>query len=71
MRVVATLELTAKIGEFADGWNECGQHFAWTKAADELLAKVRRKETSRSGHLLPPARCSPIFPAAVSRTGDN
>ena len=50
MRVVATLELTAEIGELADGRNERGQHFARTKAAGELLAKVRRKETSRSGH---------------------
>jgi hypothetical protein len=50
MRVAATLERPAKIGEFVDGWNERGQRFAWTKAADELLAKVRRKGTSRSGH---------------------
>ena len=58
MRVVAPLELTAKIGEFVDGWNERGQHFAWTKAADEFLAKSEGKRL--------PARCSPIFPAAVS-----
>jgi hypothetical protein len=35
MRVVAMLELTAEIGEFVDGWNERGQHLAWTKAADD------------------------------------
>jgi hypothetical protein len=27
-------ELTAKIGEFVDGWIERSHHFAWTKAAD-------------------------------------
>jgi transposase len=43
-------ELTAKIGQFIDGWNERCQPFIWTKSADELLAKARRKETSRPGH---------------------
>ena len=43
-------ELTAKIGEFIDGWNERCQPFVWTKSADELLAKVRKKETSRAEH---------------------
>src|SRR5262249_59786420 len=43
-------DLTAKIGEFIDGWNERCQPFAWTKSADELLAKVRKKETSRAEH---------------------
>jgi len=43
-------ELTAKIGAFIDGWNERCQPFVWTKSADELLAKVRRKETSQAEH---------------------
>jgi transposase len=43
-------ELTTKIGEFIDGWNERCQPFAWTKSAGELLAKVRKKETSRAEH---------------------
>ena len=43
-------DLTAKIGEFIDGWNERCQPFVWTKSADELLAKVRKKETSRAEH---------------------
>jgi transposase len=43
-------DLTAKIGEFIDGWNERCQPFAWTKSADHLLAKVRKKETSRAEH---------------------
>jgi transposase len=43
-------ELTARIGEFIDGWNERCQPFVWTKSADELLAKVRKKETSRAKH---------------------
>jgi transposase len=43
-------DLIAKIGQFIDGWNERCQPFTWTKPADELLAKIKRKETSRSGH---------------------
>jgi len=46
-------ELTAKIGEFIDGWNERCQPFTWTKTAEELLAKIRRKETSRARHSEP------------------
>ena len=40
-------DLTARIGEFIDGWNERCQPFVWTKSADELLAEARNKETSR------------------------
>ena len=43
-------DLIAKIGQFIDGWNDRCQPFAWTKPADELLAKVKRKETSRARH---------------------
>ncbi len=43
-------DLTAKIGEFTGGWNERCQPFVWTKSAEELLAKIRKKETSRAGH---------------------
>jgi hypothetical protein len=60
MRVVATLELTAKIGEFADGWNECGQHFAWTEAADELLVKSEGKRL--------PARDTSSHPLAAHQS---
>jgi transposase len=34
-------ELTAAIGAFIDAYNERCQPFAWTKDADELVAKVR------------------------------
>jgi transposase len=44
-------DLIAKIGQFIDGWNERCQPFTWTKPADELLTKIKkRKETSRAGH---------------------
>jgi transposase len=43
-------DLIAKIGQFIDGWNDRCQPFTWTKPADELLAKIKRKETSRAGH---------------------
>jgi transposase len=43
-------DLIAKIGQFIDGWNDRCQPFTWTKPADELLTKIKRKETSRAGH---------------------
>jgi transposase len=43
-------DLTAKIGQFIDGWNERCEPFTWTKTADELLAKIKRKETSHAAH---------------------
>src|SRR5262249_37587597 len=44
----AVKDLTAKIGAFIDGWNQRCQPFVWTKSADELLTKIRKKETSRA-----------------------
>jgi DDE superfamily endonuclease len=43
-------ELIARIGQFIDGWNDRCHPFTWTKPADELLTKIKRKETSRAGH---------------------
>jgi len=43
-------DLIAKIGQFIDGWNDRCQPFEWTKPADELLTKIKRKQTSRAGH---------------------
>ena len=43
-------DLTARIGAFIDGWNQRYQPFVWTKSADQLLAKIRKKETSRAEH---------------------
>jgi transposase len=43
-------DLIAKIGAFIDGWNDRCQPFVWTKTADELLARIKQKETSRAGH---------------------
>jgi len=34
-------DLTAAIGRFIDAYNDRCQPFAWTKDADELLAKIR------------------------------
>jgi hypothetical protein len=41
-------ELTATIGAFIDGWNEHPRPFAWTKDADEILAKVERAKANTS-----------------------
>ena len=40
-------ELTTAIGAFIDSWNEHPVPFAWTKDADELLAKVRPSKSDR------------------------
>lgn len=38
-------ELTTAIGAFIDHWNEHPVPFAWTKDADEILAKIKRAKT--------------------------
>lgn len=43
-------ELIAKIGQFVDGWNDHCQPFSWTKDAEEILDRIKRKETIRSRH---------------------
>jgi hypothetical protein len=43
-------DLIAKIGAFIDGWNDRCQPFVWTKPADELLARIKQKETSPARH---------------------
>jgi hypothetical protein len=34
-------DLTAAIGRFIDAYNQRCQPFAWTKDADQLIAKIR------------------------------
>jgi hypothetical protein len=44
-------DLTAKVAQLVDGWNDRCQSFEWTKLADELLAKIKkRKESSAQEH---------------------
>jgi hypothetical protein len=44
-------DLNTKIRAFIDTWNDDRAHpFAWTKTADEILAKANRQTTSTSGH---------------------
>jgi transposase len=43
-------DLNAKIRAFINGWNDRCHPFIWTKSADEILAKAKRKETLNSGH---------------------
>jgi transposase len=43
-------ELTTAIGTFIDGWNDRCQPFSWTKDADEIITKIKRKETIRARH---------------------
>jgi hypothetical protein len=39
-------ELVEAIRRFIDGWNERCEPFLWTKDADTILAKAKRKTTS-------------------------
>lgn len=42
-------ELVAAIGTFIDHWNAHPHPFAWTKDADEILAKIERAKTKTIG----------------------
>jgi|ERR1039457_2808460 transposase len=43
-------DLIAAIEAFIDAWNDRCAPFAWTKGADEILAKANRKKTSNTPH---------------------
>ena len=44
-------DLTARIGQFIDGWNDRCQPFTWTKTAEELLPRCKPgKRTSFTRH---------------------
>jgi transposase len=43
-------ELVDAIRRFIDGWNERCEPFVWTKDADTILAKAKRKTTSGTRH---------------------
>ena len=43
-------ELIEAITTFIDGWNERCQPFVWTKDADTILTKAKRKTTSDTRH---------------------
>jgi hypothetical protein len=39
-----------KIRAFIDGWNGRKHPFIWTKTSDDVLAKIKRKQTSSAHH---------------------
>ena len=43
-------DLTIKIRAFITGWNERKHPFIWTKTPDEVLNKIKRKQTSTTSH---------------------
>jgi transposase len=43
-------ELVAAIRRFCDGWNQRCQPLTWTKDADQILAKLKRQNTSATNH---------------------
>jgi transposase len=43
-------DLMAKIRQFINGWNPRSHPFIWTKPADEVLDRIKRKQISTTGH---------------------
>jgi len=43
-------DLKSAIRAFIDGWNDRCEPFVWTKDADTILAKAKRKQTSNTRH---------------------
>jgi len=43
-------DLKDAIRGFIDGWNERCEPFTWTKDAETILAKAKRKRTSNTRH---------------------
>jgi hypothetical protein len=43
-------DLMIKIRAFIDGWNSRMHPFIWTKSPDDVLAKIKRKQTSSAHH---------------------
>jgi transposase len=43
-------DLMTKIKQFIDGWNDRKHPFIWTKTADDVLAKIKRKRISTTNH---------------------
>jgi transposase len=43
-------DLMIKIRAFIDGWNRRKHPFIWTKTPDDVLAKIKRKQTSLAHH---------------------
>jgi transposase len=47
---VDVADLEAKIHQYIDSYNERAKPFAWTKTADELLGKIKRKAINNTQH---------------------
>lgn len=43
-------DLTRKIRQYINGWNDRAHPFTWTKTADEILTHTNRKKTSHAKH---------------------
>jgi hypothetical protein len=48
--LASVTDLVTAISRFCAAWNERCQPFAWTKPADEILAKLNRQTTSATEH---------------------
>jgi hypothetical protein len=47
---VSLRNLTTKIKQFIEGWNDRKHPFIWMKNADDVLAKIKRKRISTTNH---------------------
>jgi hypothetical protein len=43
-------DLMIKIRAFIDGWNSRKHPFIWTKTPEDVLAKIKRKQSSLTSH---------------------
>jgi len=43
-------DLMIKIRAFINGWNDRKHPFIWTKTAEEILTRIKRKQTSTARH---------------------
>lgn len=43
-------DLQEAIGTYIDNYNQTAKPFAWTKTADELLDKIKRKSINSTRH---------------------
>ncbi len=61
-------QLTDTIGAYIDNWNDHPRPFAWTKDADEILAKIGRAKTKTNVSYTPLGRVGSRYAGLLGRT---
>ena len=60
-------DLTGKIRDFINGWNNRRHPFIWTKTPDQILTKIERKKTSLTRHRVTTLLPTPAYPDRITR----